>query len=71
MSTQLSGSMDIIIYPLPHPMYKASTYIIFQDGLVVEHRFHIGPDKVTMVVGATVDVTDCPLLPNLFFLFCT
>jgi len=55
MSTQLIGSTDIFIYPLPHPTYKASAYIIFQDGLAVERGFHIGPDKVSMAVGATVD----------------
>ena len=55
MSTQLTHSTDIFIYPLPHPTYKASAYIIFQDGLAVEHGFHIGPDKVSTAVGTMID----------------
>ena len=55
MSSQLVGSTDIMVYPLPHPSLKASAFLIFQDSLAVKQGFYLGPDKVTTAISTTVD----------------
>ena len=55
MSTQSLNTTNIMVYPIPHSTHKASAFLIFQDGLVVDHGFHLGPNKVTTTISTTVN----------------